>query len=166
MKQPVCVCLCVRDEWDECGQRKRANVLYVKAYVSVCGDIVFYKLRSKSEAAIEHNITIYLMAKYCKIYHSYIAPGPKTLHSHAHTHTVSKRVRMNECQAKPSQFHTLNPQQLTLMHAFYLRTTQTTEMALYIIVDLFIFKKSMAFPLEVEYTATIMIVVVEVVAQQ
>lgn len=37
--------------------------------VCVCGDIVFYKLRSKSETAIEHNITIYLMAKYLKIYH-------------------------------------------------------------------------------------------------
>lgn len=39
--------------------------------IYVCGDIVFYKLRSKSETAIEHNITIYLMAKYCKIYHLY-----------------------------------------------------------------------------------------------
>lgn len=45
----------------------------------MCGNIVFYKLRSKSGAAIEHNITIYLMAKYCKIYHLYIvAFGPET----------------------------------------------------------------------------------------
>lgn len=59
----MCACACVCEN----------------AYVCICGDIVFYKLRSKSEAAIEHNITIYLMAKYCKIYHLYIAPGPKNL---------------------------------------------------------------------------------------
>lgn len=59
-------CMCVRLCTGSSRDRKRPTIC-----ACVCGDIVFYKLRSKSEMAIEHNITIYLMAKYCQIYHLY-----------------------------------------------------------------------------------------------
>lgn len=62
----VCVCLCTKSSRD----RKRPTICACVCGC-MCGDIVFYKLRSKSEMAIEHNITIYLMAKYCQIYHLY-----------------------------------------------------------------------------------------------